>query len=170
MASRLFRRLTLAGSTDSGAGPAGSGAERAARRDSDAGRRAQVPAPRPRRTTRRTRMPICLPSRRCCRCRPTEEAKRFWLPAGLPDLTPILSDPVIEDPAQIAFDGNGRMFVVELRGYYPDAGGHRSHSADRADLDARGSRQRRRLRTPLGVRRQAGLSAVRDAVRRQHAS
>jgi len=48
---------------------------------------------------------------------PDEQAKRFWLPAGY-RLTPIMSEPVIEDPAQIAFDGNGRMFVVELRGYY----------------------------------------------------
>jgi len=48
---------------------------------------------------------------------PEEEAKRFWLPAGY-RLTPVLSEPIIEDPAQIAFDGNGRMFVVELRGYY----------------------------------------------------
>ena len=46
-----------------------------------------------------------------------EQVKRFWLPAGY-RLTPIMSEPVIEDPAQIAFDGNGRMFVVELRGYY----------------------------------------------------
>ena len=29
----------------------------------------------------------------------------------------MLADPVIEDPGQIAFDGNGRMFVAELRGY-----------------------------------------------------
>jgi len=48
---------------------------------------------------------------------PEEEAKRFWLPAGY-RLDPILADPVIEDPAQVAFDGNGRMFVVELRGYF----------------------------------------------------
>jgi hypothetical protein len=33
-------------------------------------------------------------------------------------MDPVLSDPLIENPAQIAFDGNGRMFVVELRGYY----------------------------------------------------
>ena len=46
-----------------------------------------------------------------------EQAKRFWLPPGY-RLEPVLSDPVIEDPAQIAFDGNGRMFVVELRGYF----------------------------------------------------
>jgi mono/diheme cytochrome c family protein len=48
---------------------------------------------------------------------PEEQVKRFWLPPGY-RLTPVLSEPVIEDPAQIAFDGNGRMFVVELRGYY----------------------------------------------------
>ena len=48
---------------------------------------------------------------------PVEQAKRFWLPPGY-RLEPVLSDPIIEDPAQIAFDGNGRMFVVELRGYF----------------------------------------------------
>jgi hypothetical protein len=48
---------------------------------------------------------------------PAEQVKRFWLPPGY-RLEPVLSDPVIEDPAQIAFDGNGRMFVVELRGYF----------------------------------------------------
>ena len=32
-------------------------------------------------------------------------------------MEPVLSEPLIEDPAQIAFDGNGRMFVLELRGY-----------------------------------------------------
>jgi mono/diheme cytochrome c family protein len=48
---------------------------------------------------------------------PEEQVKRFWLPPGY-RLTPLLSEPLIEDPAQIAFDGNGRMFIVELRGYY----------------------------------------------------
>lgn len=47
---------------------------------------------------------------------PVDEAKRFWLPPGY-RLEPILSEPDIQEPAQIAFDGNGRMFVVELRGY-----------------------------------------------------
>jgi mono/diheme cytochrome c family protein len=46
-----------------------------------------------------------------------EQARRFWLPPGY-RLEPVLSDPIVEDPAQIAFDGNGRMFVVELRGYF----------------------------------------------------
>ena len=53
---------------------------------------------------------------------PEEEVKQFWLPPGY-RLTPVLSEPVVEDPAQIAFDGNGRMFVVELRGYYQTPGG-----------------------------------------------
>ncbi len=47
---------------------------------------------------------------------PEEQAKRFWLPPGY-RLEPVLADPVIQEPAQIAFDGNGRMFVLELRGY-----------------------------------------------------
>jgi mono/diheme cytochrome c family protein/glucose/arabinose dehydrogenase len=48
---------------------------------------------------------------------PEDQAGRFWLPPGY-RIEPVLSDPLIEDPAQIAFDGNGRMFVVELRGYF----------------------------------------------------
>jgi mono/diheme cytochrome c family protein len=48
---------------------------------------------------------------------PAEQAKQFWLPPGY-RMEPLLSEPVVDSPAQIAFDGNGRMFVVELRGYY----------------------------------------------------
>jgi mono/diheme cytochrome c family protein/glucose/arabinose dehydrogenase len=48
--------------------------------------------------------------------RPDEQAKRFWLPPGY-RLEPVLADPVIDSPGQIAFDGNGRMFVAEMRGY-----------------------------------------------------
>jgi mono/diheme cytochrome c family protein/glucose/arabinose dehydrogenase len=47
---------------------------------------------------------------------PAEQAKRFWLPPGY-RLEPVLADPVIDSPGQIAFDGNGRMFIAELRGY-----------------------------------------------------
>jgi mono/diheme cytochrome c family protein/glucose/arabinose dehydrogenase len=47
---------------------------------------------------------------------PVEQAKQFWLPAGY-RLEPILSDPLIDSPGQVTFDGNGRMFVLELRGY-----------------------------------------------------
>ncbi len=51
---------------------------------------------------------------------PADEAKKFWLPPGY-KLEPVLSDPDIQEPAQIAFDGNGRMFVLELRGYMQNA-------------------------------------------------
>jgi mono/diheme cytochrome c family protein/glucose/arabinose dehydrogenase len=53
---------------------------------------------------------------------PAEQAKKFWLPPGF-KMEPVLADPDIEEPAQIAFDGNGRMFVLELRGYMQDADG-----------------------------------------------
>jgi mono/diheme cytochrome c family protein/glucose/arabinose dehydrogenase len=51
---------------------------------------------------------------------PEDEAKRFWLPPGF-KIEPVLADPDIQEPAQIAFDGNGRLFVLELRGYMQDA-------------------------------------------------
>ena len=51
---------------------------------------------------------------------PEEELKKFRLQAGY-HLELVLSDPVIQEPAAIAFDGNGRMFVLEIRGYMMDA-------------------------------------------------
>jgi putative membrane-bound dehydrogenase-like protein len=51
---------------------------------------------------------------------PAEEQKRFLLPAGY-KMEPVLTEPDIEEPMQIAFDGNGRMFVLEIRGYMQDA-------------------------------------------------
>jgi mono/diheme cytochrome c family protein/glucose/arabinose dehydrogenase len=47
---------------------------------------------------------------------PRQQAARFWLPEGY-RIEPVLADPDVENPGQIAFDGNGRMFVIELRGY-----------------------------------------------------
>ena len=54
--------------------------------------------------------------------RPAEQARKFWLQPGF-RIELVLADPDIEEPAQIAFDGNGRMFVLELRGYMQDADG-----------------------------------------------
>ncbi|HKH90753.1 MAG TPA: discoidin domain-containing protein, partial [Gemmatimonadaceae bacterium] len=51
---------------------------------------------------------------------PSDERKRFLLPPGY-RMTPILSEPAIQQPATISFDGNGRMFVLELRTYMLDA-------------------------------------------------
>ena len=51
---------------------------------------------------------------------PSDEQRRFILPPGY-HLTPVLTEPAIQQPAALAFDGNGRMFVLELRTYMLDA-------------------------------------------------
>ena len=97
---------------------------------------------------------------------PQEQAKKFWLPAGF-RMEPVLADPDIEESAQIAFDGNGRMFVLEIRGYMQDADaageldpvGRISVHEDR-DNDGKSTNAQR-------LRRQADLPALRDAVGRQ---
>ncbi|MEP1087134.1 MAG: sorbosone dehydrogenase, partial [Algoriphagus sp.] len=48
-----------------------------------------------------------------------EQLKSFVLQPGY-KLTPILSEPQIREPAAIQFDGNGRMYVLELRTYMQD--------------------------------------------------
>ena len=52
--------------------------------------------------------------------RPEEQLKKLQLQPGY-RLELVLSDPEIQEPTAIAFDGNGRMFVVEDRGYMQDA-------------------------------------------------
>ncbi|MFX0555603.1 DUF7133 domain-containing protein [Maribacter sp. CXY002] len=47
---------------------------------------------------------------------PEEEATKFLLPAGY-HIEPVLTEPQIEQPGAISFDGNGRMYVLELRTY-----------------------------------------------------
>ena len=49
-----------------------------------------------------------------------EQQKRFVLQPGY-RIEPVLTEPDIQEPTQIAFDGNGRMFVVEIRAYMQDA-------------------------------------------------
>ncbi len=46
----------------------------------------------------------------------SEEAQRFILPPGY-HIEPVLTEPAIQQPGAIAFDGNGRMYVLELRSY-----------------------------------------------------
>ena len=50
---------------------------------------------------------------------PEEELKQFILQPGY-RLELVLADPIIQEPTAIAFDGNGRMFVVEDRSYMLD--------------------------------------------------
>lgn len=40
-------------------------------------------------------------------------------------IEPVLTEPAISEPTQIAFDGNGRMFVLEMRSYMQDIDGTR---------------------------------------------
>ena len=47
---------------------------------------------------------------------PAEEAKQFLLPEGY-HVDYVLTEPQIEQPGAISFDGNGRMYVLELRTY-----------------------------------------------------
>jgi hypothetical protein len=52
-----------------------------------------------------------------------EEAKHFILPAGF-HMELVMSDPTIINPSSIEWDGNGRMFITEMRSYMPDADGN----------------------------------------------
>ncbi len=52
-----------------------------------------------------------------------EEAKHFILPAGF-HMELVLSDPNVINPSAIEWDGNGRMFITEMRTYMPDADGN----------------------------------------------
>ena len=47
------------------------------------------------------------------------QLKQFILQPGY-RLELVLADPIIQEPTAIAFDGNGRMFVVEDRSYMLD--------------------------------------------------
>jgi mono/diheme cytochrome c family protein len=61
------------------------------------------------------------------RLTPEEQQKRFLLPPGY-RIEPVLSDPLIQDPVGVTFDGNGRMYVLEMRSYMQDADGSNSRA------------------------------------------
>jgi len=58
---------------------------------------------------------------------PAEELKKIQLPEGY-SLELVLSEPDVKEPAAIAFDGNGKMYVVEMRTYMQDADGSNEHA------------------------------------------
>ncbi len=53
---------------------------------------------------------------------PAVQQQLFLLPEGY-SIEPVLTDPLITDPVGISFDGNGRMYVLEMRSYMRDAEG-----------------------------------------------
>ena len=60
---------------------------------------------------------------------PEEEAKTFTLPEGY-HLELVVGDPIIREPVTAAFDGNGRMFVAEMRTYMQDIDGKNEHTTN----------------------------------------
>ena len=58
---------------------------------------------------------------------PAEQQKLFLLPPGY-KIEPVLTDPLIEDPVGVTFDGNGRMYMLEMRSYMQDADGSNSRA------------------------------------------
>ena len=57
---------------------------------------------------------------------PEEQAKTFVLPPGY-RMELVLSEPQIDTPAVIEFDGNGRMYVAEFVTYMNDVDGTGQH-------------------------------------------
>ena len=78
---------------------------------------------RPRRRPRRRRPTRWRGPRRsaapCCRSRPPNRPSASGC-RTVTAWTPSSPSRDVQEPGQIAFDGNGRMFVVELRGYMQD--------------------------------------------------
>ena len=60
---------------------------------------------------------------------PQEEAKAFILPPGY-RMELVLAEPDVVSPAQIRFDGNGRMYVTEFVTYMRDADGNNQHTPE----------------------------------------
>ena len=57
-----------------------------------------------------------------------EELTTFEMKPGY-HLELVLSEPEIKEPVIVAFDGNGRMFVAEMRSYMQDIDGQNQHEA-----------------------------------------
>ncbi|MCB1231075.1 MAG: hypothetical protein KDN19_12440 [Verrucomicrobiae bacterium] len=52
-----------------------------------------------------------------------KELKTFAVPDGF-SVELVAAEPYVHDPVALAFDGNGRIWVAEMRGYMPDPDGH----------------------------------------------
>jgi hypothetical protein len=61
---------------------------------------------------------------------PEDEIKTLQVQEGF-RVVPVLTEPVIHEPSAIAWDGNGRMYVVEMRTYMQDVDGKGKASPDK---------------------------------------
>jgi mono/diheme cytochrome c family protein/glucose/arabinose dehydrogenase len=59
---------------------------------------------------------------------PEETLKTFKLPDGY-RLEPVVTDPDIKEPVQTVFDGNGRMYIAEMRSYMQDIDATDEHAS-----------------------------------------
>jgi len=57
---------------------------------------------------------------------PAEALKRFSMPPGY-RVELVASEPLVQDPVMIDWDGEGRMWVVEMPGYMPDINAKGEH-------------------------------------------
>src|SRR5215217_1650261 len=53
---------------------------------------------------------------------PAESIKKFQLPPGY-RVELVASEPMVQEPVALAWDGNGRMYVAEMNTYMQDATG-----------------------------------------------
>jgi len=60
---------------------------------------------------------------------PAETLKTFQLPKGY-HMEQVLAEPDVREPVTAVFDGNGRMFVAEMRSYMQDVDGKDEHAAN----------------------------------------
>jgi len=60
---------------------------------------------------------------------PAETLKSFELPKGY-RMELVLAEPDVREPVAAVFDGNGRMFVAEMRSYMQDVDGSNEHAAN----------------------------------------
>ena len=98
---------------------------------------------------------------------PKEEIESIHLPAGY-HLELVASEPDIICPVICAWDGNGRMYVAEMRTYMPDINGSDQKLPDQPGFALGEHQGRRRLRQAHGIRRQTGAAADGAAAGRPH--
>src|SRR5258706_15311913 len=55
---------------------------------------------------------------------PEEELAKFVFQEPGYRLEPVVTDPIIKEPVVAVFDGNGRMYVAEMRSYMQDIDGN----------------------------------------------
>ena len=92
---------------------------------------------------------------------PAEALKSFQLHEGF-RLEPVAAEPLVTDPVSVCYDADGRLYVVEMRGYpYPEK------TPTGNVTPARGQRRRRPVRPQHDLRRRPLVADGRRPLRRR---